>query len=504
MTSLRPQSFGDLLKRYRLAAGLTQEALAERAGLSPKGISDLERGARHIPRKDTLSLLVVALHLAEPECKLLEAAARRPNEALVLPLAPWEPAASSSARPPLVGRTAELARLSRHLASDGPPLLLLAGEPGIGKSRLLQEVRGQAAAAGWTVLAGGCHRGSSQEPFAPLLEVLARTFQHQSLAQQRLSLQGCSWLVWLLPELAESGLVSAPGSLPPGQERRLLFSAVARYLANVAGPQGTLLVLDDLQWAGPDVLDLLTFVLRTQLSAPVRVVGTYRDTEVRLHHPLAGWLADLAREWRAERIGLEPLSHREALALLVCLLGETGEAGDELYQQVAQRAGGVPFYLVSYAQGLQAGALSQDRGGISLPWSVVETIRQRIVTLPGAAQEVLRLAAVVGPVMPRWILTSMTTWTERDLLEALEALDRARLLMEAGEETVAFAHDLIYEVILNDLGATRRSLLQRQVAELLDQQAEKRARPSFAYHHTSNDASARAEGARQLAVSAIP
>lgn len=452
MTSLRLQSFGDLLKRYRLAAGLTQEALAEQAGLSAKGISDLERGARHTPRKDTLSLLVEALHLAEPECKLLEAAARRPKEALVLPLVPWEPAASSSACPPLVGRAAELARLRRHLASDGPPLLLLAGEPGIGKSRLLQEVSEQAAAAGWTVLAGGCHRGSGQEPYAPLLEVLAHTFQHQSPTKRRLSLQGCSWLVRLLPELAESELVSVPGSLPPGQERRLLCSAVARYLANVAGPHGTLLVLDDLQWASREALDLLAFLLHMPSAAPLRIIGAYRDTEVRPHHPLAGWLADLAREWRAERIGLEPLSQKEALALLVCLLGEAGEAGDGLYQQVAQRAGGVPFYLVSYAQGLQAGALSRDRGGISLPWSVVETIRQRIATLPGAAQEVLRLAAVVGPVVPRWILTSMTTLSERNLLAALEALNLARLLVEDDEETAAFAHDLIYEVILTDLG----------------------------------------------------
>jgi len=469
MTSFRPQSFGDLLKRYRLAAGLTQEDLAERAGLSAKGISDLERGARHTPRKDTLSLLVAALHLAEPECKLLEATARRPNEALVLPLAPWEPTADGGARPPLVGRAAELARLSRHLAGDGPPLLLLAGEPGIGKSRLLQEVSEQAAAAGWTVLVGGCHRGSSQEPYALLLEVLARTFQHQSLAQQRLSLRGCSWLVWLLPELADAGLVSAPGSAPPGQERRLLCSAVARYLANVAGPAGTLLVLDDLQWAGQDALEMLTFVLRTSLSVPVRVVGAYRDTEVRSHHPLASWLADLAREWRAERIGLEPLPQREALALLASLLGAIGEARDRLYQQVAQRAGGVPFYLVSYAQGLQAGALSRDRGGIALPWSVVETIRQRIAAMPERAQEVLRLAAVVGKVVPLQVLAQLSAMSEREVITALEALQQARLLVEVGEEALAFAHELIYEVLRTDLGATRRALLHRQVARVLEQ-----------------------------------
>src|SRR5947199_7047369 len=163
----------------------------------------------------------------------------------------------SSSVLPLVGRAQELALLEQVL-TDGPPVLLVAGEPGIGKSRLLQAGIERAQAQGWTVLTGGCHRRSGQEPFAPLVGTLADSLRRQSPNEQRLHLEGCTWLVRLLPELAETRVVSPPTwTLPAEQEHRLMFAAVARYLANVAGPAGTLLVLDDLHWAGADALDLL-------------------------------------------------------------------------------------------------------------------------------------------------------------------------------------------------------------------------------------------------------
>src|SRR5262249_45972355 len=135
---------------------------------------------------------------------------------------------------PLVGRQAEWARITRHLAGEGPPLLLVTGEPGIGKSRLLAEATAWAAERGWAVLAGGCHRRAGQEPYAPLLGVLECQLRARPRTQLRVELEGCSWLVRLLPELAEHAVVPLPRwTLPPEQERRLLFAAVRRYLANV-------------------------------------------------------------------------------------------------------------------------------------------------------------------------------------------------------------------------------------------------------------------------------
>ena len=138
--------------------------------------------------------------------------------------------------PALVGREEELALIARLLQGEIAPLLLFAGEPGIGKSRLLAEAATYAAAQGWRVLAGGCTRRSGQAPYEPLVSALVRETRRTPAARLRLDLQGCSWLVRLLPELLEAHVVPAPTwTLPPEQERRLMFGAVARYLANVAG-----------------------------------------------------------------------------------------------------------------------------------------------------------------------------------------------------------------------------------------------------------------------------
>ena len=136
MVTRPPHSFGDLLRTYRTAAGLTQEELAERAGMSTRGISDLERGVRRTPYRGTIELLAEALQLSAAERVRLEAAARRrgvpatqgSGESLASP-------PGSLPVSPFVGRTQELALLYRML-KDGPPVLLVAGEPGIGKSRL--------------------------------------------------------------------------------------------------------------------------------------------------------------------------------------------------------------------------------------------------------------------------------------------------------------------------------------------------------------------------------
>jgi transcriptional regulator with XRE-family HTH domain len=242
--------FGALLKHYRRAAGLTQEVLAEQARLSVRGIQDLERGVSQAPRPDTVALLAAALGLAPEERAELLAAAHRRS------LARAQPAPAIPVTPgplvPLVGRGRELALLAQFLAGAddvGPaaPLLMLAGEPGIGKTRLLQAAAQQAIAHGWAVLAGGCHRRGGQEPYAPLLDALAQHLHAQSPERLRTVLVGCAWLVRLLPELVDVLEPLRAGTLAPEQERRLLFAAVARVLANVAGPAGTLLVLDDLQ-----------------------------------------------------------------------------------------------------------------------------------------------------------------------------------------------------------------------------------------------------------------
>jgi tetratricopeptide (TPR) repeat protein/transcriptional regulator with XRE-family HTH domain len=484
MATASSQTFGDLLRQHRLAAGLTQEDLADLAGLSARGLSDLERGARLVPRRETIQLLAEALHLSAAERTRLEAAARKPG----IPAA--QPSGGSSPAPalPLVGRSQELALLDQLLA-DGPPVLLVAGEPGIGKSRLLQAGIERAQVQGWTVLSGGCHRRSGQDPYAPVVGALADSVRRQSQASQRQQLQGCTWLVRLLPELADTGVVSRPTwTLPLEQERRLMFSAVARYLTNGSGPAGTLLVLDDLHWAGSDALDLLQALVSAPTERPLRILGAYRDTDVAQEDPLALFAADLTREGHASRAELAPLAEAEAKALLAELLPETADGDPHLRQQVLARAGGVPLFLVSCVQALFTGHLTWN--GVShVPWTLREAILQRVVAVPKVAQQVLRLAAVIGRRVPRALLVAAARadLAEDAMLDALERCGRVRLLAEAGGDAYQFTHDLIREVVLSDLGTARRALLHRRVAEVLEATVPAPAVSVLAYHYAQSD-----------------
>jgi hypothetical protein len=193
----------------------------------------------------------------------------------------------------------------------------------------LQEVVRHAVAHGWSVLAGGCLRQGGQQPYAPLLDALEHYIQGQTPLQLRGDLQGCAWLVRLLPELADGPIEPLPVlALPPEQERRLMFRAVQRFLANVARGAGTLLLLDDLQWAGGDALALLVSLVRFGGPIPLRVVGAYRDTAMDPHHPLGVLLADLAQAGLVGQHTLGPLLTEEerSCSTPYCAAWTTGRA----------------------------------------------------------------------------------------------------------------------------------------------------------------------------------
>lgn len=456
--------FGPLLKRYRLVRGLTQEALAESARLSVRAISDLERGIKSAPRQETLRLLATALALSPHERGTFEATARGVD------LSTSSPAgmsrlimavdAGSDERPPLTGRDTEIALLERHIAGRTPPLLLLAGEPGIGKSRLLQEAAQRAPVAGLQVLHGGCARSGGEEPYAPLVEAIERLVRGYELLRLRTILRNCAWLVRLLPELASGPIEPLPDwQLTAAQERRLMFKAVGQLLANVAGPSGTLLLLDDLQWASPDTFDLIATLIRSAGDTRLRVIGTYRDMEVQSTHPLAILLADLRSAGLAAHHLVEPLDDEAAARLLDEVLSGDGSADRDLRDRVLQRTEGVPLFVVSCAEALRRGDLAAG-----VPWDVAQGIGQRIAALPDDVRIVLASAAVIGRVVPCALLAAVTGLSEEGVLNACEMARRAHLLEEAVGDAYRFAHDLIREVLEGDLGAPRRRALHRRTA----------------------------------------
>src|SRR5215470_1335663 len=321
-----PPTCGQLLQRYRVLAGLTQEELAERAGYSGNYIGKLEQDQRELPAA-AADRLAAVLGLADQDRAALRAARERRQGSRELP-----------ARL-LAGRDAEMAQIRQLLAGAGPPVLLLAGEPGMGKTRLLEEAASRAAGGGWGVARGGCLR-RAHDAYAPLSGALEDALARLPTGQRAEALRQAGRVDLLLPELAPPGGPGpaeggAAAGIQPEQQRRLLVSSAGRLVRAVAGPAGTLLILDDLHWAGPDAVDLLAALLAAAGSPPLRVIGAYRDSETSAR--LDEFAADLARASRVRVLPLGPLTDADAGRLLRQLAPE-GEQMPTVLTAIVRRA----------------------------------------------------------------------------------------------------------------------------------------------------------------------
>jgi tetratricopeptide (TPR) repeat protein len=262
-------------------------------------------------------------------------------------------------------------------------------------------------------------------------------------------------------------------------------------LRALAGPSGTLLVLDDLHWAGPDGVDLLA-ALAAATSPALRVIGAYRDSEIPAR--LDEFVADLARASLVRVLPLGPLTDADAGRLLLQLAPE-GEQLPALLSAIVRRAGGVPFFLVSYAEQVGGG---QGGAPLAVPWTVAQVIGQRVAALPGPAKELLSVAAVAGRVVPHTLLTQVTDSDDEQVLEAVETTLEARLLAEDGPDGYRFTHDLIRETVENGLSAARRRLLHRRIGQALEYQPGAPAE-SLAFHFSQSGEDGTAAGYLELA-----
>ncbi len=298
----------------------------------------------------------------------------------------------------------------------------------------------------------------------------------------------------LLPELM--GVVDASAftwQLSPEQERHLIFNAVARYLARLADSGGALLVLDDLQWGAPDSLNLLLTLIRSA-AAPerpvqLRVVAAARDTRLDVHHPFSQFVTNLARDGLVARTHLGSLKMEHASKLLHAALADVHDisyAEREVAIRLAlARAGGVPFFLMSFARALsdRHGDTNQILAGTGIPWDATEMIQQRVNELPQASKDLLALAAVHGRETPLTVLASACDLTEKQFIEALETICASRLLTETSGGACEFAHDLIREAILADLSDVRAKMLHRRVAEALEADPQRAQSEPLAFHY---------------------
>jgi len=390
--------FGLLLRRHRTAAGLTQVRLAERSGYYVNYLRKLERGERR-PSEHVTTALAEALQLSAADRALFERARHE-----------------IAAQPTLVGRERELAILNHHLDQGGSRWLMLSGEPGIGKSRLLAAARHLASERGMLILEAAC-RPEHHAPFAPFREALERPLWDMRPEERIRSLSGCERLSHLIAE--SIGVTFQLRPVPePEEERRLVFEATARFVTRLAGGRDIVLLLDDIHLADDDTLDLLRRLLWLS-ELPLHVVGTYRDTAPHVSGALDEVLTEIEDAGIAHRLELQPLTPSQADVLLDEILGDA--AGPEQRDRLIRRAGGIPGLLISLAGGPLDGPIPED---------IAQKILERVHSLPETAREALGIVAMAGGSASNDLLAEASRESDDALRDALHAACASGLLDE--------------------------------------------------------------------------
>jgi class 3 adenylate cyclase/tetratricopeptide (TPR) repeat protein len=388
----------------------------------------------------------------------------------------------------VLGRGAELALLSatakRVAAGEGREVVLVAGEPGQGKTTLVAEAARAAHADGMVVLLGRCDEGMSV-PYAPLAEALGHYVAHadERLLRQHAAARGGE-LARLVPTLGvRVGPLPAPAASDPDTERYLLFAAVVALLDAASAERGVMVVLDDLHWADKPTLQLLRHLVAHSGSARLLITGTYRDAELSAAHPLSDTISALRREPAVTVVPLRGLDDSAVVSFMELAAGHQLDVdGVALAHAVYRETDGNPFFVAEVLRHLaETGAIVRDATGrwaaahpankIALPDSVRQVIGARLGRLGDAATKALSAAAVIGRDFELELAAAVTGIDEDALIDLLEQAHAAAIVREApgppGRYT--FSHALVQHTIYEDLGATRRARLHRLVAEALEE-----------------------------------
>jgi tetratricopeptide (TPR) repeat protein len=382
--------------------------------------------------------------------------------------------------PVIVGREAYLAALDTHLdtAYTGRgSVVLLAGEAGIGKSRLVADVRARASTREFLSLAGRCFEPDRTLPYAPLLDLLRIYLAGQPIEARARDLSGVApELAWLLPELArQEPDVTAVPTFDPREDRRRLAHAFVQFFAHLAATRPLLLVVEDLHWSDDASLDVVLHLARYLAAMPSLLLLTYRNEEI--NPGLRHMLAMLDRERLGSEMALTPLEPSDVDAMLRAIFDQPQPIRPEFLRAIYDLTDGNPFFIEEVIRSLIAeGEIYRASGRwerralaeLHIPRSVHDAVLRRIHLLSPEAAKVLRLAAVAGRSFDFAVLQELTGDADEQLLDVVRELIGAQLVAEESADRFSFRHALTREAIYADMLARERRALHLKVAETIE------------------------------------
>ncbi|HEX2771630.1 MAG TPA: AAA family ATPase, partial [Micromonosporaceae bacterium] len=354
------------------------------------------------------------------------------------------------ASPVMIGRDSELRRLAQLAAVGDAQVALIAGEPGIGKTRLVQELLATLP-AGANVLVGNAEPGSLARPYEVLLDAIDGR-----------------------PDVDEAKLAVLSDPTRSPVER--LHTGLA-IVADLVGDAPAVLVFEDLHWADSESAAL--FERLADQSGPRLLIGTYRPDEVTRRQPVAALLARMERRHAVTHVRLDRLTPADTAALLATATG--GPVPFRSAASLHHRTGGNPFFLEELLRECSTEGDLDQLCELPLPWSLAEVLRRQIDELEPASQRIVEAAAVLGHRIPFDLLAAVSGAAEDELITILRDLVIRGVLVESGEDEFSFRHALVREAITDQmLGRQRRRLHEAALEALLVSGASD---PAMVAHH---------------------
>ncbi|MFM9863570.1 MAG: ATP-binding protein [Micropepsaceae bacterium] len=376
-----------------------------------------------------------------------------------------------------IGRDRELAALNSALTQalgGRGDLVLLAGEPGVGKTRLAEEIAEAATQKGALVLTGRCYEAAAAIPYTPITEMLGQATRVLEADRLRALLGGDAGPVaTICPELRKRFDVVADQALQ--QDRSDLANGVRDFFERCARAQPLVLLFDDMHWADEATLDLFRHIVDRAGESPMLVIGTYRNVDVDMGPAFANCLVEVGRRGWGDRLVLRKLSEADSATLIGSMVGQDFPTG--LAASIYQATDGNPFFLEEVVKHLAEEGHLVDASGhfrsnaaigdIEVPENVRLVIGKRLARLSKGAREALDAAAAAGRRFGLALLEALDLGGQEAILAHLDEAEAARLIVADGAD-YRFAHELIRHTLHAGLTQARRHRLHLRVAEALE------------------------------------